>query len=158
MQHEIGKFPRLGVKGRRPTVERRLIQAAPSKNADVATAGSTNGSGAAAEITLASPLPDRLAELERRISVALADDGARAATLSNLLQQTEWALPLAEDFARSEQQTALDPLAIPDPARRGSGVRMRFLLAIGSKLCSRGCARVICRLTSTRQWGNIWPS
>ena len=31
-----------------------------------------------------------------------------------LLQQVEWALPLAEDFARSEQETALDPLAVPD--------------------------------------------
>jgi hypothetical protein len=90
-----------------------MIQRRPI-TADVATAAAANGGGAAAEITLASPLPDRLAELERRISVALADAGARAATLSNLLQQVEWALPLAEDFARSEQQTALDPLAIPD--------------------------------------------
>jgi hypothetical protein len=44
----------------------------------------------------------------------LADDGGRAASLANLLQQVEWALPLAEDFACSEQQTALDPMAIPD--------------------------------------------
>jgi hypothetical protein len=92
-------------------IERRPITAATT---DKPTVSSTNGSGAAAEVNLTSPLPDRLAELERRISAALADAGVRAATLANLLQQVEWALPLAEDFARSEQQTALDPLAIPD--------------------------------------------
>jgi hypothetical protein len=93
-------------------IERRPIKSEPT--GDVATVSSTNGSGAVTEVNSTSPLPDRLGELERRISCALADDGARAATLSNLLQQVEWALPLAEDFARSEQQTALDPLAIPD--------------------------------------------
>ena len=83
------------------------------KNADVATAAASNGGD---EITLASPLPIRLAELERRISAALT--GERSAhDLANLLMQTDLAIPQAEDFAKSELERALDPLRSPDDPR-----------------------------------------
>jgi hypothetical protein len=73
---------------------------------------SANGSG---EITAVSPLPDRLHELENCISAALADDTVRAATLANLLQQTDWAVPEAEQYAAVERDKSLDPMQSPDP-------------------------------------------
>jgi hypothetical protein len=92
-------------------VERRPI----TTTADKPAVSSANGSGAAAEITLASPLSLRISELEKRISAALADASVTAASLANLLQQTEWALPEAEQYAASERDKSLDPTASPDP-------------------------------------------
>ena len=93
--------------------ERRPIQAAPSKNADTPTAAAANGGDG--EVTSASPLPLRISELERRISLALADDSAPAASLSHLLQQTQWALPEVEQYAAVERDKSLDPTQSPDP-------------------------------------------
>ena len=65
-------------------------------------------------IDASSPLPLKLAELERRISAALTGD--RSATdLADLLEQTDWAVIAAEEFAKDEREKALDPLASPDP-------------------------------------------
>jgi hypothetical protein len=93
--------------------ERRPIKS--ESTADLGTASSVNGSGASGEVTAASPLPLRLRELETRISAALADDSARAATLANLLQQAEWALPEAEQYAAAQRDICLDPTQSPDP-------------------------------------------
>ena len=45
----------------------------------------------------------------------MADDSTRAATLSNLLQQAEWALPEVEQYAAVERDKSLDPTQSPDP-------------------------------------------
>jgi hypothetical protein len=93
-------------------IERRSIQAAPSKNADKPTAAAPNGGDD--EITINDPLPIRLAELERRISTGLT--GERTAhDLANLLMQTDFAIPQAEEFAKLENEKSLDPLQSPDP-------------------------------------------
>jgi hypothetical protein len=87
-------------------IERRPITAATT---DKPTAAAANGSG---EITIDSPLPIRLAEMERRVSAALT--GERTAhDLANLLMQTDFAIPQAQEFAKSEQERALDPLLSP---------------------------------------------
>jgi hypothetical protein len=65
-------------------------------------------------IDASSPLPDKLAELERRISAALTEP--RTATdLADLFEQTDLAVVAAEEFAKDEHDKALDPLASPDP-------------------------------------------
>jgi hypothetical protein len=72
----------------------------------------TNGSGAT--ITRDSPLMDRLSFHERRLSAALT--GATTATkLAELLADTDLAIVEAEDFAKCEQEAALDPTISPDP-------------------------------------------
>jgi hypothetical protein len=91
-------------------VDRRPIQSAPSKSADVAAAAAANGGDD--EITINDPLPIRLAELEKRISAALT--GARSGhDLVNLLTQCDLAIPQAQEFAKAEQERALDPLLSP---------------------------------------------
>lgn len=67
--------------------------------------------GRSDEITASSPLPDRLRELERRISVALSEPTS-AHDLHNLLQQINLAIPAADEFAKLENE---DPLQSPDP-------------------------------------------
>ena len=90
-----------------------MIEKRQIKNHDLATVSSANGSG---EITIDSPLPDRLAELEKRISSALT--GERTAhDLANLLMQCDLAIPQAEEFAKAELERALDPLRSPDDPR-----------------------------------------
>ena len=70
----------------------------------------TNG----ADVTIESPLPERLAELERRISAALTNTTS-ASDLADLLRQNELAVVAAEEFARAEHEAALDPTVSPDP-------------------------------------------
>ena len=72
---------------------------------------STNGSG---EITANSPLCDRLAEIERRVSMALSSDMTSSA-LAKLCQQLGFAVIAADEFAKSEAEKALDPTQYPDP-------------------------------------------
>lgn len=67
-----------------------------------------------ADVTIDSPLPERLAELERRISAALTNTTS-ASDLADLLRQNELAVVAAEEFARAEHEAALDPTVSPDP-------------------------------------------
>jgi uncharacterized protein (UPF0335 family) len=83
------------------SIERRKITSEHSEQ-------TTNG------IDASSPLPDRLREQERRISAALTDDRS-ASDLADLLQQTDWAVISAEEFAQLENEKALDVLQSPDP-------------------------------------------
>ena len=82
----------------------------PIKSAE-ATVAATNGGG---EITAESPLCDRLAEIERRVSTALASDMTSSA-LANLSQQLGFAVIAADEFAKAEAERALDPTQCPDP-------------------------------------------
>jgi hypothetical protein len=108
-------------------VERRPLKSEPTADlatpSSLATVASDNGAeGEAAvtsvnggdELTIDSPLPLRLAELERRISAALTSERT-AHDLTNLLLQTDLAIPAAEEFAKAELERALDPLQSPDP-------------------------------------------
>ena len=54
-----------------------------------------------ADVTIDSPLPERLTELERRISAALTNTTS-ASDLADLLRQNELAVVAAEEFARAE--------------------------------------------------------
>ena len=65
-------------------------------------------------IDASSPLPDKLCELEKRISAALTADRS-SNDLADLLQQADLAVIAAEDFAKTEHETALDPTISPDP-------------------------------------------
>jgi hypothetical protein len=65
----------------------------------------TNGSG----VTRESPLPERIAEHERRVSAALTEP-----TPSSDL--ADWAVIAAHEFAKSEHKAALDPTVSPDSA------------------------------------------
>jgi hypothetical protein len=71
----------------------------------------TNGSG---EVTAQSPLPLRLAELERRISAALTEHRT-ASDLSDLLEQTDLGVIAATEHAKLENERALDPTQSPEP-------------------------------------------
>jgi hypothetical protein len=117
--------------------ERRPIK---STTADLATVSSANGGDG--EVTLASPLPVRLRELETRVSAALADAGARAASLSHLLQQVDWALPEAEQYAAAERDKSLDPTQSPDPrAARAASEDAQFAVGRLKTLQPRLLAR-----------------
>jgi hypothetical protein len=72
---------------------------------------SANGIG---ETTGNSPVPDKLRELERRISVALTE-AVSAHDLANLLQHVDDAIPTANELAKLETEKSLDPLQSPDP-------------------------------------------
>jgi hypothetical protein len=87
----------------------RPIKSEPT--ADVAMVSSTNGSG---EITAESPLCDRLAEIERRVSTALTCDMTSSA-LAKLCQQLGFAVIAADESAAAEHDRSLDPTASPDP-------------------------------------------
>jgi hypothetical protein len=67
-------------------------------------------------ITADSPLPDRLAELERQIGAALSSEQS-ASALQSLFFQLERALPAATEFARLENERSLDPTQAPDPVQ-----------------------------------------
>lgn len=66
------------------------------------------------EITSDSPLPLKLAELERRISAVLTEPRS-ASDLADLLQQTDYAIIAASEHAKLENEKSLDPLQSPDP-------------------------------------------
>jgi hypothetical protein len=68
-----------------------------------------------------APMPDRLHELERRISAALTGD-ATSSALAELLAETDAILPQAEQHAKAERERGYDPALSPDlaEARRRS--------------------------------------
>jgi hypothetical protein len=78
---------------------------------DADSLSQANGSG---EVTAASPLPLKLAALERLISAALTEPRT-ASDLSDLLEQTDLAVVAVTEHAKLENERALDPLASPDP-------------------------------------------
>jgi hypothetical protein len=107
-------------------IERRPIQSAPSKNADVAMAAAVNGGGAEAEVTAASPLMDRLRALERLIIKARSEP-TTAAACSNLLRQLGFAITAAAEFAACERDKSLDALQCDPDAARAQADDAEFL-------------------------------
>jgi hypothetical protein len=111
------------------------------------TRQTTNGSTAVAEVTADSPLPQRLAELERQIGAALSSSNETAGALQNLFFQLERAVVAAAEYARLENERALDPTQAPDPQQaRQSAEDANFLsnrLASLKPRLSVVCARQI---------------
>jgi hypothetical protein len=106
----------------------------------------TNGS-TTAEVTADSPLPQRLAELEKQISAALSSSEQTASALQNLFFQLERALPAAAEYAKLENEKSLDPTQAPDPHQaRQQAEDANFLSARLATLKGRlsiACARQI---------------
>jgi hypothetical protein len=96
-----------------------MIEKRPLKITEPRTA--TNGSG---EITCDSPLPDKLRELERRMSAALSSDRT-ADQLADLLADSDRGIAAADEYARAEHERALDPLKVPTHTPLVSKPRMR---------------------------------
>jgi hypothetical protein len=96
-----------------------MIEKRPLKITEPGTA--TNGSG---EITCDSPLPDKLRELERRMSAALSSDRT-ADQLADLLADSDRGIAAADEYARAEHERALDPLKVPTHTPLVSKPRMR---------------------------------
>jgi hypothetical protein len=131
-------------------MEGKVMERRNSKPAEAlskATTSEVPAAPAPAPVSATSPLPQRLAELERQIGAALSSSNETASALQNLFFQLERALPAAAEYARLENERALDPTQAPDPHQaRQSAEDANFLSNRLASLKSRlsvACARQI---------------